>query len=193
MTRKDLNEKNYKEVEQTLENELTLYSESISVIDDIEKLEKEEQEVIKELDEYDEYLNSVNYELPRECVYDGEKFNKNEIIQAIIYNLNKIEVEYQYTLGMYQLVKMWKNVDMPTINYKAYDSTLRCLNGCKFKGYQEWRDILMVNSYLSKCHEAYKMDLAYLIYLSTKHNTILDRMKSLNTQEEISEDIDAVM
>ena len=98
----------------------------------------------------------------------------NAIAKLIIYFLDKIEVEWSYTLGMYQLTQLWRSKDLKTIKYKAYDSTLRCLDGVKFKGSSEWRDILAINEYMSKCHNLYSIDTAWLYFLSGKHNAILD-------------------
>lgn len=184
MTRNDLTGKTYKEIEALLEGELAVFSEEINTIESEEILAEKEQDVINELEEYDKYLDTVTYDLPKECEYNGEHYTKNDVAKAIIYSLNKMEVEFQYSLGMYQLVKMWKDKDFSKISYKAYDSTLRCLNGLKYKGFTEWQDILAINEFMSKCHESYKTDLAWLIFLSTKHNTILDREKLLNVVEE---------
>lgn len=187
MTRQDLKGKTYEEMQKLLEAELVEYSEEITNKDLTEEdLLKKEQEVIKELEDYDNYLNKVVYELPKEHVFNEKKYTRNDIAKKIIYFFSKMEVEFQYTLGMYQLVDLWKD-NIEKINYKAYDSTLRCLGGLKFKGYNEWEDILAVHDYLSECHEAYKMDLAWYIYLSTKHNAILDVMKKPEPTPEMPE------
>lgn len=187
MTHEDLKGKSYKEMEVALEGELLMFTEEISTIEDENVLKEKEQAIINELEEYDKYLDTVAYELPDGCEYDGQTFKKGDIAKAIIYNLNKMEVEFQYTLGMYQLVRLWKDKDLKEISYKAYDSTLRCLNGVKFKGYQDWQDILAINEFMSQCHDRYKSDLAWYIFLSTKHNTIMDRMKMLVPVEELGD------
>ena len=51
--------------------------------------------------------------------------------------------------------------------------------------YNKWKDILAVHDYLSECHEAYKMDLAWYLYLSTKHNAIMDIMKKPEPAPEV--------
>ena len=48
------------------------------------------------------------------------------------------------------------------------------VDGVKFKGSSEWRDILAINEYMSKCHNLYSIDTAWLYFLSGKHNAILD-------------------
>jgi quinol monooxygenase YgiN len=83
---------------------------------------------------------------------------------------------------MYQLIRLWRSANLTQISYEAYDSTLRILNQTKFKGFEEWKDILVVNEYLSSCHMQYVKDTSYMIYLAQKHNTILDRMKMISPE-----------
>lgn len=177
MTKDELKDLSYEQVQQLLQEKLESFQNEIRDEMDEEKLKVLEEEVIKELEETDNYFNEVKYELPNETIFDGNRFTKNEIANKVIYFLNKTEVEWKYTLGLYQLVKLWKNKDITEIEYKAYDSTLRCLNQVRFKGYQEWLDILAINEYMSACHEQYSIDTALLWFLSSKHNTILERME----------------
>lgn len=177
MKRTDLTEKPYKEIEEILQNELDAFKETVDKISDPEELLKLEEEIIEEFKEYDEYISNLEYELPNSCEYDNQKFTKNQIAIKIIYFLNKSEVEWSYTLGMYQLVQLWKQADLSKIAYKAYDSTLRCLNQVKFKGFEEWRDILAINEYMSACHENYSKDASWMHFLSSKHNIVMDRAK----------------
>ena len=182
MKREDLNGKTFEEVQSILEQESVLFQEELKGINDVEAVMKKETDLIDEMKEDDNYLNEVIYNLPDSSEFDLHKYTKNEIAAKIAYFLNKSEVEWQYTLGMYELVKLWKNRDLKTIKYKEYDSTLRCLNLVKFKGYQEWQDILAVNEYLSSCHEIYTIDTSYLYALSDKHNSIMNRVKELDPE-----------
>lgn len=182
MKREELNGKSFAEVQVMLEQDSVLYQEELKGIEKVEDVMAKETELIEEMKEYDTYLNEVIYELPDSSEFDAHKYTKNEIAAKIAYFLNKSEVEWQYTLGMYELVKLWKNRDLKTIKYKEYDSTLRCLNLVKFKGYQEWQDILAVNEYLSACHEVYTIDTSYLYAMSDKHNAIMNRVKELDPE-----------
>ena len=173
MTRQELDGMAYAEVKTKLEAEMVTFSEEISNLSK-EELEARETEIVNELNEYDKYLDGVEYKLPSKCEFNGTPYTRNAIAKLIIYFLDKIEVEWSYTLGMYQLTQLWRSKDLKTIKYKAYDSTLRCLDGVKFKGSSDWRDILAINEYMSKCHNLYSIDTAWLYFLSGKHNAILD-------------------
>lgn len=177
MTREDLKEKEYREIEGMLSAELAMFSDEISNLT-LDELHVKEEEILQEMTEYDRYLNDVVYELPQSVEFEDEKLTRSAAGKFISKFLSKMEVEFSYTLGMYQLVKLWQSTTK-NINYKAYDSTLRCLNSCKFKGAEEWKQILGVNTYLENCHELYKKDLSWLIFLSTKHNALMDRVKEL--------------
>lgn len=179
MTREDIKDKQYEDVKDMLSEDIVTFGDEIGAIEDMEELSKREEAIVNELNEYDAFLNSTEYDLPTECVFGGVKRSKSAVADLIIYFLNKTEVEWSYTLGMYQLVEFWKDTKSTTIPYKVYDSTLRCLGNVKFKGYSEWRDILIINEYMSGCHNKYSIDTGWLYFLSSKHNTILDRMKAL--------------
>ena len=101
---------------------------------------------------------------------------KRDSNDKIIYFINKNEVQWQYTLGLYQLCRFWKNTSNEVITYGQLDSTLRILEQQKFRGFDEWRNILLVNEYMKALHEDYTKDLAVQIALSQKHNSILERM-----------------
>lgn len=177
MTREDLKEKEYREIEGMLNSELVMFSDEISKLT-MEELHAKEEEILREMAEYDKYLDTVAYELPQSVEFEDEKYTRSAIGKYIVKFLSKMEVEFSYTLGMYQLIKLWQSTTK-SVNYKAYDSTLRCLNSCKFKGADEWKQILGINTYLTDCHEMYKKDLSWLIFLSTKHNALMDKIKEM--------------
>ena len=141
------------------------------------------------MDEVQAHLDAVSYELPVHTEYAGKKYSKKDVAAKIVYMLNKLEVKWEQTLGLYQLVTMWKSEDFKQIPYRVYDSTLRCLNAVSFKGMQEWTDILVVNEYLSQCHNEYSLDTGMLVYLSECHNKLLNRMKELEPGLDIPEEM----
>lgn len=190
INREDFNGKSYQEMMQAMEQELVLYHEFINNFKTSEECTIEEQNLMKKMDEVDERLNNVLYELPEHVEYDDKKFTRKDIISKIVYFLNKIEVKWEHTLGMYQLVKLWKGDNFTQIPYKAYDSTLRCLNQVSFKGMQEWTDILAVNEYLSTAHNEYSLDTGMLIFYSECHNALMDKMKELNPSSDVPESLE---
>ena len=190
--RDDFNGKTYDEMLQAMQADLVLYKEQVAKFETIDECNAEEQVIMASMDEVQEKLSTVKYELPKEVEYEGKKYSKKDIASKVIYFLNKLEVKYEQTLGLFQLVTMWKSEDFKEIPYNVYDSTLRCLNQVTFKGYTEWNDILAVNEYLSKCHNEYSLDTGMLLYLSECHNTVMNRMKEVDPEasESIPEQMD---
>lgn len=193
MTRQDLNGKLYAEVESVLGEELNQYIEKVNEVMTVEELEAMEQELMKEAQEYDEYLDKVEYQLPENTTFEGENYSRNKVASYIIAALNKIEVEWSHTLGLFELYNLWKNKDFVKISQKAFDSTLRLLNQVKYKGYTEWKEILVVNSYLSQCHNEYSLDTAWNILISEKHNAIMDRVKLIQREQNVIDENEVVM
>ena len=85
------------------------------------------------------------------------------------------------------MCQLWKSDTFDRIQYKVYDSTLRCLNQVSFKGMKEWEKILIVNEYLSQCHNEYSLDTGMLVYLSECHNAVMNRMKVLQPDSDVPE------
>ena len=189
LKREDFNGKSYEEMAAALQAELIDYTSQVAGFNTLEDCETEEQVLMKAMDELQAHLDEVTYDLPADVVFEEKKYSKKEIVGKLIYFLNKLEVEYAQTLGLHQLVKMWKSEEFTKIPYRVYDSTLRCLNVPRFKGDSEWTDILATNEYLSSCHNLYSLDTGMLVYLSECHNILLNRMKELNPEANIPEDL----
>lgn len=183
MDKQFLQEHSLEEVAKQFDDELKEYVEQVNKIEDKNVILEMEQAVLKEQDEVSAYLKELTYELQKDVVFDGQKSTVKDIANKIIYFLNKKEVEWKYTLGLYQLVKFWKSENPTVIAYGAYDSTLRLLNQVSFKGYQEWKDILTVNEYLKSAHERYSKDTSWVLFTSEKHNALMDRLKQLDDVE----------
>ena len=189
--REDFNGKRYEEMQQAMQAELVTYSEMVSAFTTIDECNAEEQVLMASMDEVENRLKDVLYKLPEEAEYDGKVYSKKEITSKIVYFLNKLEVKWENTLGLYQLVKLWKNETTEEIGYHPYDSTLRCLNQVPFKGFQEWNDILAINEYISKCHNEYSLDTGMIVFLSECHNVLMNKMKELQPTSDIPEDMKA--
>lgn len=159
-----------------LQAEVDAYKKEIEGINDVEVLKEKEKEIIAEMDKFDEYIKSRTYPVPNGVDFEGEHYSRSDVSGEIIYFINKNEVQWQYTLGLYQLCRFWKNTSNEVITYGQLDSTLRILEQQKFRGFDEWRNILLVNEYMKALHEDYTKDLAVQIALSQKHNSILERM-----------------
>lgn len=149
----------------------------------IDELNDMETNIIEYLNEFGEYVKTVMYEIPKDLEWDGHKYSRNEIYSKIIYFLNKNEVQWSTTLGLYELVKFWKNFSNSEISYGAFDSTLRVLEQLKFKGFDEWRDILAINEFFKPMHEGYTFDISRQIYLSQLHNEIINRIELITPRK----------
>jgi hypothetical protein len=182
INREDWNGKRYEEMAEAMHADLVMYRDKVASFTTIEDCEAEEQELMQLMDESNNRLVSVKYELPKEVSYNDKTYSKKDVTDKLIYFINKLEVKYENTLGLYQLVNIWKKDDIKDIQYHVYDSTLRCLNQVTFKGYTEWTDILIVNEYLSQCHNEYSLDTGMMVYLSECHNAIVNKMDELNKE-----------
>ena len=190
LQREELNGKTQEEAKSMLESEMVKFAEEVENMlagdntreQIVEFLKTTEEGIVRELDDYDKYLDEVEYNLPASCDFDDEHFTRAKIAKIIVKHLNKNEIEWKFALGMYQMIKLWSTPQLKTIKYKPYDSTLRMLGQVKYKGYDAWKEILVINEYASKIREAYALDTAWLYFLSDKHNYILDKMKSLDPE-----------
>lgn len=187
LKREDFNGKPYQELASAIEAELVMYTEQVSKFETMEQCLEEEKILMTALDEVKVNLNNTKYELPDHVEYDGKRYSKKDISTKIAYFLNKIEVKWEHTIGMYELVSLWRSEEKKHIFYAEYDSTLRSLNLVTFKGYQEWSDIIVVNEYLSKCHNDYSLDTGILVYLHEMHNILMNKMNELDPNADIPE------
>lgn len=181
--REDFNGKQYEEMMVAMQEDLANYTEQVKSFTKVEECEAEEQVLMASMDEVQARLASVNYELPAAIVFEDKTYSKKDIASKIIYFLNKVEVKWEHTLGMHQLVSVWKRDDLQSIQYGAYDSTLRTLNTVSFKGNSEWLDILVINEFFRTTHNEYSLDTGMLVYLHECHNVLMNKMKELNPED----------
>ena len=181
--REDFNGKTYQEMAAAIQAELIDYKAQVDGFNTIEECETEEQVLMASMDEVQTHLDTVEYDLPKEVEYEGKKYTKNQIASKIIYFINKIECKFEHTLGLHQLVQLWKNEDFVKIPYRVYDSTLRTINTPTFKGDSEWTDILTVYEYLAQCQNEYSLDTGMVVYLGECHNILLNKMNELNPND----------
>ena len=180
MTRKDLDNMLFEEAAKLLQTTLDEFKAEVDKITDKKQLEDMEQEIIKDMEAHEEYLKTVTYNLPDKCEFDGEHFTKNDVARYVIQFINKMEVEWNYTLGIYQLGKVWKNKDMTSMTYYEFDSTLRTLGQLRFKGLDEQKNILVVNEFMKSCHEEYSKDTSFQIFNAQKHEAVMNRAQLIS-------------
>lgn len=176
--REDLAGKNQQELQEMLEADMQVFANDIALLTEDEVITKEE-ELIACMNENDDYLKTVSYKISEECEFDGSIYTSENVSKQVAEMIENNEVEWSYTLGLYELSKFWRNKPTTT-SYHTYDSTVRILGGMKYKGRDQWRKILIINQFLSHCHDEYVRDTAYMIYLSNLHNIVIDALKKFN-------------
>ena len=182
-----LAEKDLQKIANSLEAEIALYNEELTGMDR-EALKKEEEDLMEVFKANDELIAKTEYELPDEIEYDNRKIKRNEIASKIIGFLNRIEVQFQATLGLYQCIRFWKTNGNGKIPYGAFDSTLRMLGTLKFKGEQDCFDILVINNWCTAAHDAYSRDNLWTQYLHARHQAIMKAMETLDQNGMVAAD-----
>lgn len=177
-TRDELAELPVSELQTTLTNDLEAKQalfETMSVDD----LKKEEEALMEIFKENDERIEKVTYKLPKESQYDGAAERASILTQNIIGFLNRIKVNWQTSLGMYQAISFWKHFDVSKdeVPYHVFDSTIRLLGTVEYQGYNDCRMILFINNWVSTVHQEYMADQLYTQYLHAVHQSILERLQ----------------
>ena len=155
--------------------EVETFKAKVQELNDEESLKKLEEDLMKEFDEYDKVISDRSYKLPEEVSFNSRRLTKESVGRMIGRLLDKMEVEYRMTLGLWQLYRWWQT-PKTEIGYGAYDSTVRILGTLKYKGPQEWEFCLAIVEFLKECNEQYTRDQLWQDYLAQKHNEILNRM-----------------
>lgn len=185
--RDDFAGKGQKEIELMCESDIQTFVLEVNELSTQEEILNLEKEIEKAMDENDMRLKATEYDVPESCTFNDMIYDAKTASSYIVSFINTQEVDWNYTLGLYELVKLWKDRNLKTIKYHAYDSTLRILGQCKYRGSENWKRILVVNTFLGSCHEEYVRDTAYMIYLTSLHNVLLDALKKFETPADTPE------
>lgn len=186
ITRKEIEAVEAKVAQDQLQENLDAFKNEVNQINDMAELEKMEAELIEVMKEHDQYLRDTKYELADKIEFEGKKYSRRDVAASVAYFIGKATVKWEMTLGMHQLVQFWRR-DTEEIPYHFYDATLRTLNTLQFQGDSEWTQILTINEYMSKMHDAYTIATSYTYYLAGRHNAIIDRMKLVVPPSEIEQ------
>lgn len=173
-----LAEQDFEKIGQMLEADVVTYTEVVSTMT-VEELKAEETELMEEFKKDDEYLSKVTYKLPDSVDYDGSTVKRSDLANKIVSFLNRLEVDFRSTLGLYQCIRYWKQRSTEDVAYGAFDSTLRMLGTLKFKGERDCFDILVINNWFTAAHGAYSRDNMWTRYLTARHQAILKAIETL--------------
>lgn len=151
----------------------------------LEQCKEEEKRLVGIMNEIDKKVMEATYELPASCTFKGSNrpITRKMIGGYIDELLEKVECEYQYTLGYFELYQWWK-APQATITYNNLNSTLQVLGAnMRFRGPHQWEMILTINEYFKPLHNAYVVDNMILHMYATCHSKLLDKMKIDNPIE----------
>lgn len=156
-------------------DEYTKYVKGDNTVDQL----KEEEELMSAVaNEWDLQLKSKIYKLSAETKWKDKSLSQNVVATKIRGMLDKVEVEYRYTLGMYQLYEWWRS-PKKKIEYAVLNSTLRTLGqaGLKFKGSKEWEDILIIDQYFKESNKEYSVDTIHTLAIASCHSVLMDEIQ----------------
>lgn len=187
--KEDLIGKDLTEVQAMLNSDVAAWAAEVATLETEEKILNLEEELITTMRANEADLVTTVYELPEGAKFDNTEFNRRTLCDYIANFLDNQELEWSYTLGMFELVKLWKTRDLTEVNYHAFDSTIRILGQIKYKGQEAWRKVLAVNEFLTPLHSQYTFDSAYMIYLSQLHNTLLNELKKFEAPTDDQSDV----
>lgn len=182
--KEDLIGKETAEMQALLEGDVAAWAAEVETLETEAELLAREEELVEAMKEGEAKLATTVYALPEGAKFDGTEFSRKVLCEYIVDFLNMQELEWSYSLGMFELVKLWKTRDLAEVSYHAFDSTIRVLGQCKYRGYEAWRKVLAVNEFLKSLHSQYTLDATYMIYLAQLHNTVLDALKKFETPTE---------
>lgn len=184
LTREEISGMTMEEMQKAMMADVVTFTEYVDSKKDVQELKELEEKLMDVFKENDEYLSKISYTLPDETEYDEIKVSRTDLDRKIVYLLNKLEVEFRATLGVYQAIKFWKS-SVKEIPYNVFDSTLRLLGTLKFKGENECFDVIVINNWFTNAHEQYLRDNAYTQYLAAYHQAIMNAMEKLNEDGKI--------
>lgn len=188
--KEDLIGKDLTEVQAMLNSDVAAWAAEVATLETEEKILNLEEELITTMRANEADLVTTVYKLPEGAKFDNTEFNRRTLCDYIANFLDNQELEWSYTLGMFELVKLWKTRDLTEVNYHAFDSTIRILGQIKYKGQEAWRKVLAVNEFLTPLHSQYTFDSAYMIYLSQLHNTLLNELKKFEAPTDNQSDVE---
>lgn len=142
----------------------------------LEELEALEQEIIKEADKLNEDMSNAKLKVPTK--------NYKEAAMAIRRALNKQSVQWQYTLGMVNLYDAWDPEKRKAeLAYPIIDATIRTLGALQYKGYDEWKDVIMCTEFFEPIKEEYTKISMGVYDNADKHCAIQDAITKIKTLE----------
>ncbi len=189
LNREDYQKKTLQDVSKEFDSMISEYKQEISGMN-VDQLKEEELRIVKIADEWDETLKTIEYPLAKYVTFRdaNQTFSRKTIGEFINSILEKVECEFSYTLGYYELWEWWSK-PKGTINYHTLNSTLSTLGtNIRYKGPQQWQKILVINEYFKALHNEYQIDNFFTILYGTCHSAVLDELNLKDPERSNHED-----
>ena len=187
LKREDLLTKEIPEIQDMLTDDVTEFSATLET-KSIEELKQTEAELMEEMKNDDDHLEQVEYSLKESAEFDGTVVSSDKITEKIVAFLDRLEVEWRATLGIYQAIKFWKKEFEGKVSYAVFDTTIRLLGTLKFKGEFDCKNVLLINNWFSTAHKDYAIDNTWRNYLAAKHQAIMQAMQQGEEEPEATND-----
>lgn len=153
------------------------YKQKLAEINDVEELQKEEKKHLKAWDKYDKEIKEKTYMLPEYVKYRDTKYSRNQVIEKIIYFMNKISVSYNEVDPWLETIEYWLSCG-DTVQYIPFENMLRILGEqTKYSGRTELIDVQVIKEFLKEPVEEYSKDITDAYYIATLHNHVMDRLQ----------------
>lgn len=159
------------------------HKKAVAAINDTKVLEAQEQELMAFMDENDKYIKERMYEMPKSLSFGGKVYDRRKIGVIINKILDKVEVEWRYVLGMYDLYNFWKSDDT-ALGYMDLNNTLQSTGMTHYKGHEEWESCTLVNEYFKQMHGEFQKDFAWNVMFAELHNDIISRIDQIKQMNE---------
>lgn len=187
LKREDILTKAIPEIQELMTNDVTEFSAALET-KTLEELKQMEQDLMEDMKEDDAHLEQAKYELNDSAEFDGTKVGSEKICEYIVKFLDRLEVEWRATLGIYQAIKFWRKEFDGTVSYPVFDTTLRLLGTLKFKGEVDCKNVLLINNWFSTAHKEYAIDNIWKSYLAAKHQALMQAMQTDDDETKATED-----
>lgn len=174
----DEENKTYEELLDIYQKQIDDYKAYLETITDVDVIKADEPHIIKLQDEWNEICHKRVYPIKPKMTWHEMEITSKQIGAKINAILEKYEVEYSATLGMYQISRYWANPGKE-ITFDCMNSTAKILGetGIKYKGPREWENILIINEYFKDNNETYRRDNLKMIFYGCIHSTMVDRLQ----------------
>lgn len=111
-----------------------------------------------------------------ELTYDLDTAKQKDAFEAIQYFINKQKIRWDYALGLIELYEFFGK-NHKTISFAMLDTVLRMLGSLEFEGYDEWKKVVLVNSYFTNIAKSYRETTEKIYDIAERHQAVENQIK----------------